>query len=44
MKSAVVVFPASNCDRDAAVARASLKDMCEKFLANTMIEKYEIEP
>lgn len=24
-------------------ARASLKDMCEKLLANTVIEKYEIE-
>jgi phosphoribosylformylglycinamidine synthase PurS subunit len=26
-----------------AEARASLKDMCEKLLANTVIEKYEIE-
>ena len=26
-----------------AKARASLKDMCEKLLANTVIEKYEIE-
>lgn len=26
-----------------ARARASLKDMCEKLLANTVIEKYEIE-
>ena len=24
-------------------ARAALKDMCEKLLANTVIEKYEIE-
>ena len=24
-------------------ARAELKDMCEKLLANTVIEKYEIE-
>ena len=24
-------------------ARADLKDMCEKLLANTIIEKYEIE-
>jgi len=24
-------------------ARAELKDMCEKLLANTIIEKYEIE-
>jgi phosphoribosylformylglycinamidine synthase len=28
---------------DAAEAKASLKDMCEKLLANTVIEKYEIE-
>ena len=27
----------------AAKAKASLKDMCEKLLANTVIEKYEIE-
>ena len=26
-----------------AKARAALKDMCEKLLANTVIEKYEIE-
>jgi phosphoribosylformylglycinamidine synthase PurS subunit len=30
-------------ERDQAKARASLKDMCEKLLANTVIEKYEIE-
>jgi len=30
-------------ERDEARARASLKDMCEKLLANTVIEKYEIE-
>ena len=30
-------------ERDDAKARASLKDMCEKLLANTVIEKYEIE-
>jgi phosphoribosylformylglycinamidine synthase len=30
-------------ERDASKARASLKDMCEKLLANTVIEKYEIE-
>jgi phosphoribosylformylglycinamidine synthase len=30
-------------ERDEASARASLKDMCEKLLANTVIEKYEIE-
>lgn len=28
-------------DEDAA--RAAIKDMCEKLLANTVIEKYEIE-
>ena len=28
---------------DAVKAQASLKDMCEKLLANTVIEKYEIE-
>jgi phosphoribosylformylglycinamidine synthase len=30
-------------ERDEAKARASVKDMCEKLLANTVIEKYEIE-
>jgi phosphoribosylformylglycinamidine synthase PurS subunit len=30
-------------ERDEAKARAGLKDMCEKLLANTVIEKYEIE-
>jgi phosphoribosylformylglycinamidine synthase len=30
-------------ERDEVKARASLKDMCEKLLANTVIEKYEIE-
>ena len=30
-------------ERDEAKVRASLKDMCEKLLANTVIEKYEIE-
>src|SRR5262249_42910493 len=30
-------------ETDEAKARASLKDMCEKLLANTVIEKYEIE-
>lgn len=30
-------------ERDDAKARASLKDMCEKLLANTVIEKYDIE-
>jgi phosphoribosylformylglycinamidine synthase subunit PurS len=30
-------------ESDAQKARANLKDMCEKLLANTVIEKYEIE-
>jgi len=30
-------------ERDEAKARAALKAMCEKLLANTVIEKYEIE-
>ncbi len=30
-------------ETDAGKAHASLKDMCEKLLANTVIEKYEIE-
>lgn len=30
-------------ESDAANARAALKEMCEKLLANTVIEKYEIE-
>ena len=30
-------------EKDEARARASVKDMCEKLLANTVIEKYEIE-
>ena len=30
-------------EKDENKARASLKDMCEKLLANTVIEKYEIE-
>ncbi len=30
-------------ETDAAKARLSLKDMCEKLLANIVIEKYEIE-
>ena len=30
-------------EKDEAKARASVKDMCEKLLANTIIEKYEIE-
>ena len=30
-------------ETDATKAKASLNDMCEKLLANTVIEKYEIE-
>ncbi|MDE2463024.1 MAG: phosphoribosylformylglycinamidine synthase subunit PurS [Alphaproteobacteria bacterium] len=30
-------------ETDAARARAAVKDMCEQLLANTVIEKYEIE-
>ena len=30
-------------ERDETKARASLKDMCEKLLANTVIENYRIE-
>jgi len=30
-------------ERDEQTARASLKEMCERLLANTVIEKYEIE-
>ena len=30
-------------ESDEAKARSSLKAMCEKLLANTVIEKYEIE-
>ena len=30
-------------ETDATKARANIKDMCEKLLANTIIEKYEIE-
>jgi len=30
-------------EKDENAARASLKQMCEKLLANTVIEKYEIE-
>jgi phosphoribosylformylglycinamidine synthase subunit PurS len=30
-------------ETDAADARGALKAMCEKLLANTVIEKYEIE-
>jgi phosphoribosylformylglycinamidine synthase subunit PurS len=30
-------------ESDPAKAKLSLKEMCEKLLANTVIEKYEIE-
>lgn len=30
-------------ERDESKARASLKQMCERLLANTVIEKYEFE-
>ena len=30
-------------EKDEARARASLTEMCERLLANTVIEKYEIE-
>ena len=30
-------------ESDGESARASVKEMCEKLLANTVIEKYEIE-
>ena len=30
-------------ETDKAKAEASLKEMCQKLLANTVIEKYEIE-
>ena len=30
-------------DKNESQARASLKEMCERLLANTIIEKYEIE-
>ena len=30
-------------ETDADKAKADLKDMCEKLLANTVIEKYDIE-
>lgn len=30
-------------EKDESKARANIKEMCEKLLANTVIEKYEIE-
>ena len=40
MKSAVVVFPGINRERD--MARA-LKQAADKLLANTLIENYQVE-
>jgi phosphoribosylformylglycinamidine synthase PurS subunit len=37
----VIDIDLGESDRDHAAAR--VKDMCEKLLANTVIEKYEIE-
>ncbi len=37
------VIDISLADRDAASARARLESMCEKLLANTVIENYAIE-
>ena len=37
----VIDIELEECDQ--ARAQASLKEMCEKLLANTVIEKYEIE-
>jgi phosphoribosylformylglycinamidine synthase PurS subunit len=37
----VIDIDLGESDRDRAAAR--VKDMCEKLLANTVIEKYEIE-
>lgn len=31
-------------ESDPARARARVRDMCEKLLANTVIERYDIEP
>ena len=43
MKSAVVVFPGSNRDRDAAKAETTLREAAEKLLANTVIENFKVE-
>ncbi|GGE84387.1 phosphoribosylformylglycinamidine synthase subunit PurS [Stappia taiwanensis] len=37
------VFDVELNAQDAGAARASLEDMCEKLLANTVIENYAIE-
>ena len=37
------VFDLELTETDPAAARASLHDMCEKLLANTVIEDYRIE-
>jgi len=48
-KLAVLVFPGSNDDRDAAWALAALgadaelERMCDQLLTNPLIESYEIE-
>jgi phosphoribosylformylglycinamidine synthase PurS subunit len=37
------IFDINLADGDLAVAEASLRQMCEKLLANTVIENYAIE-
>jgi phosphoribosylformylglycinamidine (FGAM) synthase PurS component len=37
----VLVFPGSNDDRDAAGAR--VREMCERLLANGVIEDFRVE-
>ncbi len=37
------VFDIELSERDHAAAKADLADMCEKLLANTVIENYNIE-
>lgn len=37
------IFDINLADGDAAAAEASLRQMCEKLLANTVIENYAIE-
>ncbi len=36
-------FEIDLAETDPAKARAAVKDMCEKLIANTVIENYEIE-
>ena len=45
MKTAVIVFPGSNCDRDLAdgTSDSDIEAMCRKLLANTVIENFRIE-